>query len=237
MKHIPFFEKTLFTSLWLILACSTWAHSSEWNFSINRGTSTPFSTSSPNASAHLQGTDEGLLVISTLDPEAPITASVGFSECHYPVDLKYFTESLMIQANHLIKSQRKDYAGSPKWKSEILLDAEDESDFGNTLAFLLSQSGYDGIVIEDIENKHHCHASHDHAVLALSHDKIHPKTVFLTKEGSPERISLYDWAWQEIEKTWRKSELEKGQYEPLRLIQQVFDWLKNQGVYTPSCPH
>lgn len=231
MKRTSFVVKALLFSSHLWVIQFALAASSEWSLFMNRGTSRP-PIQSP---AQLHGTSENLLMISTFDPEASLISNIAFSVCNYSIDLQPFTNHIIIKANQWFKDPFNDQSKEYQYHYRFKLDPHNGSNFGSDLAFLLSQSGYDGIRIDDINHEHHCHTTHDEAVLALSKDKIHPKNVYLTKSESLEQISLYDWIWKKIENEWRESELNQGVYEPIRLAQQFFDWLKMDGIYKNPC--
>lgn len=218
----------------LLSSPSSWSRSSEWYLSVQPKKSTP-----PEAStlAHVRFTDENLLVITSLSPEAPLAGRLAFNTCHYPVDLKPFTDHLMIKTDQFIKKTLNPAVTLKKyeWLNGIELNPENVANFSGALATFLNDSGLNQLIIEDPHHSTHCQDVQDDAILALSNAKIHPRNIFLILPESGKRISLYDWTWEKIEEQWRESELKNGNYEPHRKLQQFIDWIEKLRLYEPPC--
>lgn len=227
-----FWLTTCFT-FGILQSLLAWASPADWYLSIEKKASTAPIFSSL---ARLRYTDENILVITTLSSESPLAGRLEFNQCHYPVDLTPFTQHLLIRTNQLIKKGLRSSLPDNHAKNIMMeLNPEDESSFVGALVSLLNEKLTHEIIIHNSDGTLFCQDSHDDAVLALSNHKIHPKDIFLLKEDSQERISLYDWAWQQIDQQWRDVEMNHGEYEPHRTIQHLVDWIQKQGIYEPPC--
>lgn len=164
-----------------------------WNFNLKRTNQ----KTSLESTAEIRPTQENLLLFSMPSKNLPLANSLAYPMCYFAVDLSSITHHFMIELSRFL--ELKEWIKIPYSHEEIQLHPEEESGFIYQLVLALQISGYDGIIIVDKNGTAQCVETDDHAVLALSETKIHPEEVFLTREGSSEKISLSNWIWQ---KTW-----------------------------------
>lgn len=209
----PFFLRIVFLAWIPIFQTDTWAKINEWDLYVQRN----HRSTSSYTSAQIRSTKENLLLISTVSPDLSLGHNIAFSQCHYPVDLKPFTQSLFAYAVGQLKlKQDSDDLTTPK----IRINPQYQEDFGYHLAYALTQSGYDTLVIQDPSETSDCINTENDALLAIAATKLDPRKIILMKRGSHQRVSLADWSWQIVWSTL--------QADSIKSAAQLFELLGHQ---------